>query len=395
MMHVIKDAVHGNIRISDVELKLIDTPEMQRLRGIKQMAVAYLVYPGANHTRFEHSLGTMHITGEICENLSLSDDETKTMRAAALLHDVGHTAFSHENEGILVRKRMGNHEQRGVEVVREGRSGGILEESGYDVKRVCSIIGGEERCGIINFDLGSDRMDYLLRDSHYTGVAYGVIDCDRLVHTIRLKGGKAVVEWGGIEAAESLLIARFLMFSSVYYHHAVRIASAMLGRAVEFALEDEVISLEELLCCSDAELGSVLERGERSGRLLGRIRRRELYKRAYELEFHKLNARGMELFRNYWKMREAERKIREESGVEDVILECRQGYDEKFGESRVSILKGAKEYPLEELSEIVGAIRRTEEMRRRAIVACPKGDRGRVESACKRFFKKFIKDYTK
>lgn len=332
----------------------------------------------------------MHITGQICENLSLSEEEKGAMRAAALLHDVGHTAFSHESEGILIRKKKGNHEERGIERIMNGMSGEVLEENGYDVEEVCSIIAGRGSSSIINFALGSDRMDYLLRDSHYTGVAYGVIDCGRLVHTIRLKGGRAVIEWGGIEAAESLLIARFLMFSSVYYHHAVRIASAMLGRAVEFALDDKTISVDELLRYNDAELGAALENDERSGELMKRIRNRELYKRAYELEFYRLNKRGKRLLRNYQEIEEAEEKIREKSSVKDVILECRPGYDEKFGESRVTILKDSKEYPLESLSEIVGAIKRTEEMRRRAIVACPRDDRKRVASACESFFKKFI-----
>jgi hypothetical protein len=388
-MHVIKDAVHGDIQVSDAELKLIDTPEMQKLREIKQMAVAYLVYPGANHTRFEHSLGTMYITGQICDNLSLSEEEKMTMRAAALLHDVGHTAFSHESDGILIRKNKSNHEERGVERIMKGRSGQVLKENGYDVEKVCSIISEKGSSGMINFALGSDRMDYLLRDSHYTGVAYGVIDCGRLVHTIRLRRGKAVIEWGGIEAAESLLIARFLMFSSVYYHHAVRIASAMLGRAVEFALDDKTISVDELLRCNDAELGAALEMGERSGELMRRIRNRELYKRAYELEFYRLNNRGKKLLKSHQEIEEAEERIRKKSGVEDVILESRPGYDEKFGESRVTILKDYKEYPLESLSDIVGAIKRTEERRRRAIIACPKEDKKRVASACESFFKAF------
>ena len=389
MMNVIKDAVHGNIRINNVELKVIDTPEMQKLRGIKQMAVAYLVYPGANHTRFEHSLGTMHITGEICNNLSVGEDETKTLRMAALLHDVGHTAFSHETDGILLRRKKGSHERRGVEIVLKGRSREILEENGYDVKAVCSVIEGGKG-GIIDFDLGSDRMDYLLRDSHYTGVAYGVIDSDRLVHTIKLRRGKAVVDWSGIEAAESLLIARFLMFSSVYYHHTVRIASAMLERAIEFALEDGGVSVDEILECTDAELGLLLERNKRSCDLMRRLRERKLYKRAFELEFHKLSEEGKEIFRDYWKMREVEEEIRRRSGVEEAMLECRQGYDEKFTESRVSVVKDGEEYLLESLSEIVGAIRKTEERRRRAIVICPKESKGRVKSACEKLFKKFI-----
>jgi len=390
MMPVIKDAIHGNVYISDAELKLIDTPEVQRLRGIKQMAVAYLIYPGANHTRFEHSLGTMHITGEICESLSLPKEETGDMRAAALLHDVGHTAFSHESEGILIRKKMGSHEKRGSELVKNGASGEILEDNGYDLKRICSILSGEEEGGIINFDLGSDRMDYLLRDSHYTGVAYGVIDCDRIVHTIRLRGSKAIIDWGGIEAAESLLIARFLMFSSVYYHHAVRIASAMLGRAVGFALDDGVVSLDELTRYDDAQLGLSLEKG-RSKELIERMRNRKLYKRAYELELHKLNDEGKRLFKDYSSTKELEWVITEESGVDELIIESRQAYDDKFGRSSVKILKGGKEYPLEELSDIVNSIKKTEEIRRRAIVACPKEKTKIVASVCDKFFKEFLK----
>jgi len=389
-MHVIKDAVHGNIYVTDAELKLIDTPEVQRLRGIKQMAVAYLIYPGANHTRFEHSIGTMHITGEICDNLSLSEKDKRDMRAAALLHDVGHTAFSHESEGILVRRKMGSHEERGAELVRKGSSGEILKDNGYDLKKICSILSGEERGGIINFDLGSDRMDYLLRDSHYTGVAYGVIDCDRIVHTIRLRAGKAVVEWGGIESAESLLIARFLMFSSVYYHHAVRIASAMLGRAVEFALDDGSVSVDELTRYDDAQLGLSLEKG-RGKEMIERIRNRRLYKRAYELELHKLNEDGKKLFKDYSSTKELERIIAKESGMDELIIESRQGYDDKFGKSSVKILKDGSEYPLEELSEIVSSIKKTEEVRRKAIVACPRGNTKTVASACEKFFKEFKK----
>jgi hypothetical protein len=354
------------------------------------MAVAYLIYPGANHTRFEHSLGTMHITGEICKNLSLPEDETRDMRAAALLHDVGHTAFSHESEGILIRRKMGSHEERGSELVRKGASGEILKDNGYNLKRICSILSGEERGGIINFDLGSDRMDYLLRDSHYTGVAYGVIDCDRIIHTIRLRGSKTVIEWGGIEAAESLLIARFLMFSSVYYHHAVRIASAMLGRAVEFALEDGAVSLDELVRYDDAQLGLSLEKG-RSKELMERIRNRKLYKRAYELELNKLNDEGKKLFKDYSSTKELEGIIMKESGVDELIIESRQGYDDKFGRSSVKILKDGTEHPLEELSDIVGSIKKTEEIRRRAIVACPKEKTKAVASVCDKFFKEFLK----
>ncbi|MEM3555753.1 MAG: HD domain-containing protein [Candidatus Micrarchaeia archaeon] len=388
-MNVIKDAVHGNIQLNNVELKVVDTPELQRLRGVKQMAVAYLVYPGANHTRFEHSLGTMHITGEICRSLSLGEEETKTLRMAALLHDVGHAAFSHETDGILLRMKRGSHESRGVQAVLKGESGEILEEEGYDVKAVCSeMLGG--RGGMIDFDLGSDRMDYLLRDSHYTGVAYGVIDSDRLVHTIKMRGGKAVVEWGGIEAAESLLIARFLMFSSVYYHHTVRIASAMLERAIELALEDGAVSIDDILKRTDAEVGLLLEKSKRSCGLMRKLRERKLYKRAYEVEFYKLSREGKKIFRDYWKMRDVEEEIKERSGVEEVMLECRQGYDEKFSESKVIIVRDGKEYRLENLSEIVGAIRRTEEMRRRALVICPKESKKRVEAACRKLFEEFI-----
>jgi len=388
-MHVIKDAVHGNISITDPELELLDTKDMQRLRGIKQVAVAYLVYPGANHTRFEHSLGTMHLTSKICENLSLGSEETASLRVAALLHDIGHTAFSHETEEIIIKHTRKNHEERGAEKIKKGEVKEILEKNDYPIGRLQEIFKGNGEGGIINFGLGSDRMDYLLRDSHYTGVAYGVIDSDRLIHTIKLRGGKAVIDWSGLEAAESLLIARFLMFSSVYYHHAVRIASAMLKRAIEIGLEEKIITLKNLLEYTDEEVAFVLKNCKACKELMERIEERRLFKRACEVGWAELNDEGKDVFSNSKEIKRLEEEVARKSRARSVIIDVPSTLD-KFQSSDVSIIKNGNSFLLEDVSDIVKSIRTAEERRRKIIIACPKENLNKVSEACRKLISRFL-----
>lgn len=179
----IRDPLHGTVVLSELEEKILDTPSMQRLRGIRQLAAAYLVYPGANHTRFEHSIGTLFLADRICRELKLPAEKAAKVRLAALLHDVGHTAFSHEAETILMR-HIGNHEEIGEKMVQSGEIADILSGS-YSAKEI-ALLPRTPLGEIITSDIGADRMDYLLRDSHYTGVAYGVIDADRICSTLSL-----------------------------------------------------------------------------------------------------------------------------------------------------------------------------------------------------------------
>lgn len=283
---MIKDSIHGFIEISDEEEKIIDVPEFQRLRHVRQLALAHLVYPGANHTRFEHSLGTMHIAGKIAENLGL---DVRKARLLGLLHDLGHVAFSHESERVLL-KYLGSHEEIGRKIIESSEIGEVVF-SNYSKKEFFS--GPEME--IIDHDLGADRLDYLNRDSYYTGVAYGVIDEGRIVSMLSLdkKNKKIYLERGGLEAAESMLIARFMMFFTVYFHKTVRIASAMLQRAIEQSISSGEVEPKDFMYCFDDEM---LFRLSQKNEFAKRILQRKLYKLAYELPFSEENIKFAEQF---------------------------------------------------------------------------------------------------
>ncbi|MFH1257462.1 MAG: HD domain-containing protein, partial [Candidatus Micrarchaeota archaeon] len=234
-MKVIRDSIHGNIELTPLEIAIIDTPELQRLRYVRQLSLAYLVYPSALHTRFEHSLGTMHLTKLLSERLFRDKEEKQLLRLAALLHDVGHSAFSHLPEELIRKVTGKSHEKMGEEKILSGNIAQILEKHQISPKKLAKFMKGS-KAKIISSELGTDRMDYLLRDAYFTGVAYSVVDAQRLLLSLTYENGRLALEEKGILAAESLLVSRYLMFNAVYNHHAVRIAAAMLNKGLEIAL---------------------------------------------------------------------------------------------------------------------------------------------------------------
>ncbi len=233
---IIRDPVQGTIELSPIEARLMDTPIFQRLRGIRQLGMTHLVYPGAHHTRFEHALGSLLLADKMARAVELAAPERKRLRLAALLHDVGHLAFSHDSESVTA-SRLGDHEKRGAKMILSSPLAEIIERED-DPKTIARWMQGESYGQLITSDVGADRIDYLLRDAHYTGVAYGVIDGARILSTLRWEKNKPALRGGGLEAAESLIMARFEMFHAVYYHHAVRMARAMLQAALLEALDD-------------------------------------------------------------------------------------------------------------------------------------------------------------
>ncbi|MFH1787127.1 MAG: HD domain-containing protein [archaeon] len=283
-MHDIRDAIHGNIALTKLEVQLIDSPYVQRLRNIRQLGLAYLVYPGANHTRFEHSLGVCHLAGKLARNLRLPASSIRLLRAAALLHDIGHGPFSHTSERMMRRFLKKGHEEIARELILKSELKGILSAGGIAPKKVVGLIsGGEKYSELLHGELDVDRMDYLVRDSYYTGAAYGVIDLERLLSTIKLHRGKLVLT-GGVQAAESLLRARFLMYSSVYEHHTNRIAESMFVRALERAILDGHIRPTDLYLMDDITVTSAL-RGSAGypKEIFRRVEARNLFKRAFQV----------------------------------------------------------------------------------------------------------------
>ena len=246
---VVRDPLWDNIRLDQAALAVLDTAPVQRLRYVRQLGHAFLVYPGATHTRFEHALGAYHLTrlalasleerGELSE---VTERDRMALRLAALLHDIGHYPFSH----TLEEAGFPSHEQLGVMRLVEGELGALLEKlggTGFARYVGALIVGGSTSpvVGLISGSLDLDKIDYLSRDAHMCGVPYGTVDVDRLLASLTLVRTPANrlevgVHEKGVSALESMLFAKYQMYRNVYWHHAVRSATCMFKRAVRQAV---------------------------------------------------------------------------------------------------------------------------------------------------------------
>ncbi|MBM3897576.1 MAG: HD domain-containing protein [Thaumarchaeota archaeon] len=239
----IRDPIHGYIYASKAEKSVIDTAIFQRLRRIKQLASAHLTYPGAQHSRFEHSVGTMFLAGRAGNILSekYGFDRTDELRLAALLHDVGHGPFSHLFEEVLSVKTDVTHEDITKRIIIETEIGDILSKNGINVKQFASLPLGipskypRYMNDIISGVLSVDTMDYLLRDSYFTGVEYGKVDVHRVVNSYEVINDVIGLDRAALYALEALLIARYEMFRAVYFHRTVRASEIMLIKAMTLA----------------------------------------------------------------------------------------------------------------------------------------------------------------
>ncbi len=230
-MKYVFDEIHGYIPLNTVERRIVDTPTFQRLRRVKQLAQAWFVYPGAVHTRFSHSLGVMHLMDKIATKLAkmgfIRKDDLELLKVAALLHDIGHTPYSHAIETFFKIRYGIRHEDIGSWIIIEDPDiKEILNEYGINPYEVAAIIQGKHRESSYNMlmssDMDVDRLDYLLRDALHTGVRYGVIDIDRIVQTLTLDNeGYVAVPQKAVQAVESFYIARLHMYRSVYYHKTI------------------------------------------------------------------------------------------------------------------------------------------------------------------------------
>ena len=255
----IRDPVHGYIKITEAERDVIDSPFLQRLRRIHQLAGAYLVYPGAVHTRFDHVMGAMHVAGQIAEALSLwidlKPDQIQEIRFAALLHDVGHGPFSHTFEEVLADKTTTTHEDISERIVAETSISDMLSRHGFSPKKMSAFAVGKQASKppfmneIIAGGLSADIMDYLLRDSYFTGVEYGKVDVQRVIDSLRVAEKHLALDNAGLYAFEALLLARYEMFKAVYFHRTVRAAELMLVKSMKLA--DDALHLTDLSDIND------------------------------------------------------------------------------------------------------------------------------------------------
>lgn len=303
-MPTIRDPLWNNIRVEGPYLALLDSPAFQRLRYVRQLGLAHLVYPGATHSRFEHALGAYHLarlTLRVLDDAGQLAEANETARelvvAAALLHDIGHYPFSHALEEIGVP----HHEEVAGPLIAEGPVGEILRGAfGADAPtRVLALIRGTSDSplqGLISGSIDLDKTDYLKRDAMMCGVAYGEIDVDRLRHALVLLRDPSTGRLGvglrekGLSALESLLFAKYQMYRNVYWQHAVRSATAMYKRLVEDALQSGALQVEALASYTDEGILHALERRDPPP-LVAAIRERRLYKRAAEAPAAELSAR--------------------------------------------------------------------------------------------------------
>ncbi len=381
-MKYIQDPIHGHLKLEDWQISIIDTPEFQRLRRVSQIGFANLVYPGANHTRFEHSLGTMHIAKQLVEKMDADDDERREIVASALLHDVGHAPFSHCGERILSKYLRMVHEDIG-RILRSGTLGEVLKELGFRVRRIVSYVKGESECNIVSGDIDADRMDYLVRDSYYTGVAYGVFDISRLINKVSFEGKRMIIEYGGLKAAESLLVSRYMMYPTVYFHHVCRIARRMFERAVEFCIEDGGLKPEDLLRMDDYDIVSFLRSyGGYPSELMDRIDSRRLFKRALYVGMDRVNYSDVQRMN----VDRVEAEIAEMAGVgvEDVIVDIPPLEEAKEFKALVRVDDEIKR--LDEVSSLVRALKEAEKDVWRLGVYTKKELVERVRRAASRFF---------
>jgi HD superfamily phosphohydrolase len=327
----IKDPVHGYVYINESEKEIIDSYPMQRLRRLRQLAGSEYVYPGANHTRFEHCIGVMYLAGKAVENPHISrlvsDEECDMARVAALLHDVGHGPFSHVFEQLLIRDLEQTHEDITSWIIEEGEVSDTIAKMGYKPEEVGKLaVGKLHKPGkafldqIISSAVDVDKQDFIVRDTFHTGAEYGFIDVFRLIHALDVLGEDLAVELGALSALEAFMIARIESFKSIYFHRVGRAAQIMLAMAMEKA--DRELGLtafktpEEYLEMDDYTVWAALKKCESSKPIIDDLEHRRMLKCAYERTFYEKDTMVSNIFGREAYRQQMQREIAKEAGVE-------------------------------------------------------------------------------
>lgn len=313
----VRDPIHGLIEYNDIEEKIINSQIFQRLRGIKQLAHANLVYPGAHHSRFEHSLGVMHLAGQVGNCLKLSQEQVKNLRLAGLLHDIGHGPFSHVSEQIIekyvdksiLNKYKAQNIQEMMSIIFIEKNEGIRKILSKDeVNGVKILLQKEDRRtlqkDIISGPIDVDKFDYLLRDSYFAGVKYGTFDIEKVIESlIPVDMSRTEKQLGireeGIYSIEQLLLAKYHMNVQVYQHRLRRITDAMLVRGIEFAINEGIDEIEKIYKFKDdntyfnnfikfddeAIVNSIIKQSNGwAGKFFERLKRRQIFKEIFQIE---------------------------------------------------------------------------------------------------------------
>jgi len=437
----VHDPIHGSIVIDGPFMELMGRHEIQRLHSIKQLGLGNMVFPGANHTRFEHSLGVYHLAGRMCDSLGLDEDDTKTLKAAGMLHDMCHPPFSHTLEELMERITEKDHMDLARDLIFgripifmerdtdlfDGTEpiATILEANGISPKEVCDLIaypvseiggitsgqslldfdGGQKPADkqsffgskdyahqIIHGPVDADQMDYLMRDAHYTGVDHGAIDMDRLLTQMVLFNGKMALDKGGIVAAEGLMVSRALMYSSVYYHKTVRIVEMMLTKAVEAAMENGE-NFSEIYLMNDADLlARLISAGGAASELSRDVVFRRLYKKSYVLYSNNLTDDDrvrLTEFTSYEKRKSLEDDIADRAKLDktqvivDIPSKSTLLSNVKIGKTDVQILDGNRLRSVTTFSPVAKALQNRSIHDWSIMISAPKEHVEKVRDAAK------------
>ncbi|MDR0198895.1 MAG: HD domain-containing protein [Methanomassiliicoccaceae archaeon] len=424
---VIHDPLHGSIAVDGVFLKLLSRHEVQRLHSVKQLGMANTVFPGANHTRLEHSLGVYHLAGRMCRALGLGDEDMMHVRAAALLHDICHLPYSHNISELYENMTGTDHMELARPLIKgtiptyperdEDLLGGtdtiaeVLEANGMSSDTVCDLIArprssadglGAFMAGdgkqsffsskdhlhqMIHGPVDADQMDYLLRDAHYTGVAHGSIDIERLLTQMKVFNNTIVIERGGVVAAEGLMVSRALMYTSVYFNKTVRIAEMMLSKAVE--LSD--IDLRTIHLMDDPELrNELIRQGGRPSEMMRSLIHRRLYKKAfsaYSIDLDEDQIGSIVRYSKYENKKRLEDEIAEAAGVDysEVIVDIPSRSsllsNAKIGKTDVSIYYDGRVRPITRISPVSKALQSRDTFDWAIMISSPAEHRERVGKA--------------
>ncbi|MGD8545428.1 MAG: HD domain-containing protein [Candidatus Bathyarchaeota archaeon] len=327
----IKDPVHGYVYVTANEKEVIDSFPVQRLHRLRQLAGAEYVYPGANHTRFEHSIGVMHLAGRVVENPNISqytsENEREMVRLAALLHDVGHGPFSHIFEHLLNKELGKTHEDMTLWIVKKSELKDILSKMGYDPEEIGELAVGRfhkpEKTfldQIISSSVDVDKLDFIVRDTYHTGAEYGYIDIFRLIQTFDVIDEDLTVYLGALSALESFIIARIESFKSIYFHRVGRAAQIMLALAMEKANPELGLANfktpEEYLSMDDYTVWTQLRNCQKSKEIMKNLERRKMLKRAYEKTFYEKDTMISNIFSRETYRKQLQDDIAREAKVE-------------------------------------------------------------------------------
>lgn len=296
----IVDPIHDFIRVYQTELKIIDSPIFQRLRRIRQLSGAHFTYPSAQHSRFEHSLGVMHVAGQAAQALKekgfLNADKIQEIRLAALLHDVGHGPFSHLFEEVLQAKKKTSHEEIGKKIILHSEIGDILSAAGFDKKFITKLAFGDSKYRFVNEiisgSLSADMMDYLQRDGYFTGAEHAKIDHKRIIQSLDVYKNKLALDKSALYSFESMILSRYQMFKAVYFHKTVRSAEVMMLEALRLAddeanftslnLDDYVKLTDEFVISQILSLPEYTQELRRAKKIATDYQNRRLLKCVYE-----------------------------------------------------------------------------------------------------------------